>query len=266
MTFSDVYDKPDPLLVNNGTSVGVLRYLMCHYAKPIVIAEIGSLEGPGGMQTKASWMADAYAKMQNFPYVRAVTWFNDYAYHVTSQPDFRVTAGSSYDPDPYHYPGHQSALSNWTQAYKTAVAGSTFVSTLPALSSITPANTYCGPIPPPQTYVPSPALDAPAFMLARRGDTVSALVSLRDITTTVTLSVLPGGYSASFSPATVGPFASFPYTSTSRMTIVVPGGAALGNVSLTVRATGTGLSLSDSTTLMVKSNLYFVRLPLVTRP
>jgi hypothetical protein len=152
----------------------------------------------------------------------------------------------------------------WTQAYKTGIAGSTFVSMLPSLTSLTPAGLYCGPIPP---YQPSPDLDAPAFMLARRGDTVHAMVSLQDIITTVTLSVsgLPGGYSASFSPATVGPFASFPYTSTSRMTIVVPGGAALGNVSLTVRATGTGLSLSDPTMLMIRDKLYFVYLPDVTR-
>ena len=53
------------------------------------------------------------------------------------------------------------------------------------------------------------------------------------------------------------------------MTIHVPVGAALGNVPLTVRATGSGLSLSDPTTLMVKSqksDLSFVYLPFITRP
>jgi hypothetical protein len=252
-TFSDLYDSPnqaDPWQKNNGVKVGVLRYLMCHYAKPIILTEIGSVEGPGGTQTKANWIADTYSKLQDFPYVRAITWYNDFAYHNQGAADFRITAGSSYDPNPLHYPGYQSPLSNWTQAYKTAIASSAFTSTLPSLASLTPSGTYCGPIPP----VPAPALDAPAFMLARPGDTVSALVSVGDVTTTVTLSVsgLPGSFNASFNPATVGPFTSFPYTATSLMTIHVPGSAALGNVSLTVRATGSGLSLSDLTTLMVK--------------
>ena len=271
-TFSDIFDSPsqaDPWQTNDGVKVGVLRYLMCHYAKPIIMAEIGTVEGPGGTQTKANWIADTYAKMQDFPYVRAITWFNDFAYHIQGQADFRITAGSSYDSDPLHYPGYQSALFNWTQAYKTAVAGSNYISTLPSLSSLTPSSTYCGPIPP--VYTPSPALDVPSWAWTWRGGTVNMVVTLRDITTTATLSVsgLPSGYTTSFNPPTVGPFASFPYTATSLMTINVPITASVTSVPLTVRATGSGLSLSDLTTLMVKSqksDLSFAYLPCITRP
>jgi hypothetical protein len=52
------------------------------------------------------------------------------------------------------------------------------------------------------------------------------------------------------------------------MTINVPAGASVGNVPLTVRATGSGLSRSDPTTVMVKnqkSDLFFVYLPRIVR-
>ena len=265
-TFSDIYDDPsqaDPWQTNDGVKVGVVRFLMCHYAKPIVITEIGTVPGPdegtGGTRTKANWIADTYSKIQDFPYIRAITWFNDYYYHNPSDVDFRVTGGSSYDPNLEHYPGYQSALSNWTQAYKTAIASSPYTSTLPPLASLMPSRTYCGP---------APALDAPAAMLARPGDTVRATVGLQDITTTVTLSVtgLLSGYNSSFDPAATGPFAHLPDNETSLMTINVPGDALVGDTPLMVHAAGADLSLSDPTTLMVRDQLYFVYLPRISRP
>ena len=263
-TFSDLYDNPDqadPWQTNDGVKVGVLRYLMCHYAKPIIMTELGTVAGPdegtGGTRTKANWIADTYSKLQDFPYIRAITWFNDFAYHTQGQADFRITEGSSYDPDPLHYPGHQAALLNWTQAYKTAIASSPYTSTLPPLSSLAPARTYCGP---------APALDVPPALFARPGDTVRAAVGLQDITTTLTLSVnVPMSYSASFNPDTVGPFAHLPSNMIGLMTINVPSNASVGDVPLTVRAVGTDMSLSDSTTLMIRDNLHFVYLPSILR-
>jgi hypothetical protein len=256
-TFSQIFDATDPNLGNTG----VLRYLQCHYAKPIILAEWGSVEGPGGSQTKAAWIADAYARMQDFPYVRAAVWHNDYAYHNTSQPDFRITAGSSYDPDPFHS-GSQSALSNWTQAYATAISNPVFTSTLPPLSQVTPSGTYCGPIPP-----IFPGLFSPEFLLATPGSTIHASVSLNDLTTTVTLSAsgLPGGYAASFAPLTLGPHSVFPSTSTALMTISVPSSATGTDIPFTVSATGAGLVLSDTTTLKVRSKLYYAYFPFVVR-
>jgi hypothetical protein len=104
-------------------------------------------------------------------------------------------------------------------------------------------------------------------MLARPGDTVRAAVGLQDITTTVTLSVtgLLSGYLSSFDPAATGPFAHLPDNETSLMTINVPGSASVGDTPLMVHATGTGLSLSDPTILMVRDQLYYVYLPLISR-
>lgn len=260
MTFSDIYDTADPNL--GGT--GVLRYLMCHYAKPIILAEIGSVEGPGDSQTKAAWITDTYEKIQNFPYVKAITWFNDYAYHSTNGADLRITAGSSYESNILHYPGYQNSLSNWTSAYQNAIASDVFTSTFPSLAAVTPADTYCGVIPPED---PTPELEIPAARLARPGDTIQTLVTLRDITATITLTAsdLPTDSTYHFSPSTIAVATSFPSVDYATLVITVSGTTTAGDYPFTVDGDGTGIAITDSSTLKVRDTLYFTYLPLILR-
>lgn len=243
---------------------GVLRDLGCRYAKPQIIAEIGSINGTS--PTKADWILDAYQKMPNYPFLRAVVWFNNYAGGNPADADFRVTTytNSWNSGDPTNVNPLPAGTGAWTQAYQTAVSSSVFVSTLPPLVSATPVITYCGPIPPPN---PIPGLTSPGFLLARPGDPIRTGVSLQDITTTVTLGLsgLPVTYTYSFTPSTFVTFTSFPSISYTLMTINVPASAVTSNLTLTVYATGTGLSISDTTTLLIRNTLYFAYLPVVLR-
>lgn len=131
--FGTLYDK-------------VLRDLACRYPKPVIIAEMGTVEGDGNSPTKAQWIADAYARIPAYPHVRAVIWFNDYAYATRGQADFRVTTGSAdcllggcqgVQPLP---PGAGS----WTRAYADSIASPVFTSRLPSLQAAAPPQVYCG--------------------------------------------------------------------------------------------------------------------------
>lgn len=137
----------------------VLRDLACHYAKPQIIAEIASVEGDAGSPTKAQWIADAYRLAPNYPFLRAVVWFNDCAYaDCVNQPDFRVTtmtgpfAGPS-DPQTVNPLPPGSGV--WTTAYQQAIAAPIYTSTLPSPQQATPPRTYCGEAP---TFSVSPGL------------------------------------------------------------------------------------------------------------
>ena len=251
-TFSDIYDT-------------VLRDLTCTYAKPQIIAEMGTIEGTS--PTKADWIADAYQKIPNYPFLRGVVYFNNYAGQNPLGADFRVTTytGSGNPSDPTRVNPLPTNTGVWTNAYKTAIANAAFVTTLPSRMAATPSSTYCGPIPPPN---PVPSLTSPEFVLTYPGDQLHSTVIVRDITATVTLILngLPANYSYSFNPPTIGPFTTFPQTGTVQMTINVPSNASLGNFLLTVKPASPDLPISDDTLMMVKDHLYFVRLPFVTRP
>jgi len=122
-TFAEVYDT-------------VLRDFTCRYAKPQLLLEVGSVEGPGGLQTKAQWMTDMYESLTRYPFVRGVVWFNDYAYATRGQADFRITTSTADF-------GSVQPLSNWTSTYRTLVSRSTYVDTLPSVSEVTPPGTAC---------------------------------------------------------------------------------------------------------------------------
>lgn len=119
----------------------VLEDLACNYAKPQIIAEIGSVEGGGTVPTKAEWILDAYQKAENYPFLRAIVWFNDYAYASPSAADFRVTTSTAQDGSVSPLPSDTQA---WTNAYNLALSDSTYTSVLPALLDATPTSTFCG--------------------------------------------------------------------------------------------------------------------------
>lgn len=135
---------------------GTLRYLASRYAKPVIIAEVGSVQGSNDTD-KANWITDMYNRLSDYPNVRGVVWFDDFAYAQRGQPDFRITTGSADCAKYRDCEGVQalagSAGQQATNAYVTCVRKSTFTSKLPSLSQATPAQ----PLPdlPHRVYLPS---------------------------------------------------------------------------------------------------------------
>lgn len=119
----------------------VLEDLACSYAKPQIIAEIGSVEGGGSVPTKSDWIADTYQKATSYPFLRAIVWFNDYAMANPSAADFRVTTGTAQDGSVSPLPSITHA---WTNAYAQAIASASYTTQLPSLADATPASTFCG--------------------------------------------------------------------------------------------------------------------------
>ncbi len=127
---------------------GVLQDLQCRYAKPILHAEIGSTHT--GEQSKTAWMQDAYTRLQTYPLLRAVVWFNDYAYHNTSQADFRVwqntnvsyvpPVGGVFPADPLFGSPQPASI---TTDYKNQIADTSFTATFDASKLMNPPTTRC---------------------------------------------------------------------------------------------------------------------------
>ena len=126
---------------------GVLKDLTCRYAKPQILAELGSVDGGTPETAKASWVSEAYRNILTYPFVRAVVWFNDYAYGNRTQADFRVTTGSADCASGGGCSGVQplpGAGASITQAYIQAIAQPSYTSSLPTLADATPGSTLCG--------------------------------------------------------------------------------------------------------------------------
>lgn len=124
-TFEDLYHQ-------------VLVDLACRYAKPQIIAEVGTVEGE---PTKAGWIADMYDKTPNYPFLRLASYFNDFAYGSSTSADFRVTTSTAENGNVAPLP-QGSGL--WTEAYRLAIANGIYRSDLPDLASVTPPYVYCG--------------------------------------------------------------------------------------------------------------------------
>ncbi len=124
-----------------------LRDMACRYAKPVIIAEIGSVDDGSDASAKANWISHLYARLVDYPFLRGIVWFNDFAYGSRGNPDFRVTTGGQ----DCHLNGDCSgvqALSGAsgqqaTNAYINSVRQSMFSSKLPSLAQATPPYTMC---------------------------------------------------------------------------------------------------------------------------
>lgn len=252
-TFDSLFVNPLPDL-----SMGVLPYFHCNYAKPIVLTEFGTVEGPGGDRTKAAWVADAYERMLDFPYIRAAVWFNDYANSSPDYADFRITHGSS-DMDRGNAwppaPGWHQSLGAATDAYRTAINGNRFIDAVPPIADITPATTYCGSFPP--IYIP-PTISLPTTILAEEGETMSLMIQGQNIEGTYNLSVsgVSGGLNVQVNPSQISP--SNPFAT---VTIRVPQGAS--NAGFTLSGESAGLEpFSTSMNVHVVNSLHRTYLPL----
>lgn len=132
-----------------------LKDFACRYPKPQMIHEFGTVEG----QNKAGWILDAYQTMQNYPYLRAVVYYNDRDF-ANANADFRITGSTAKD-------GGVKELSNWTSAYRQAVSSSAFNSKLPSAAEANPGGVNCGtpptatPVPPTATPIPPTATPVP---------------------------------------------------------------------------------------------------------
>jgi len=145
-TFEEIYDE-------------VLRDMTCSYAKPQLLLEIGTVDGGGGTQTKATWMTDMYSSLPEYPFVRGVAWFNDFAHASRGHADFRITTSTA-DCTQYGDCSGVQPISNWTSAYASAIASPSYQSALPSLADATPVQTMCV-LGDQLTVTPSRALDLP---------------------------------------------------------------------------------------------------------
>jgi len=127
----------------------VLTDFTCRYAKPQIIAEVGSVEGDGTTHSKAEWITDLYQHAPNYPFLRSVVWFNDYAAATASQADFRVTTGSAAMMSPDSVDPLPGGTHAWTNAYTSALSAPIYTSSLPSLAAATPSMAICD-----QLYLP----------------------------------------------------------------------------------------------------------------
>jgi hypothetical protein len=216
-----------------------LKDTACRYPKPQMIAEIGTVDA-GGI-AKTDWIADAYKKMPLYPFLQAVSWFNDYAYSIPGQADFRVTKVSKHNGDVADYPPY-------TTAYKNAIANSSYISSIPSLDLLTPPGTFC----PGQDIISV----SPSFKLALVDSTSTFKVTAIGITSTVSLSLagLPDESTYGFSPSSLDkPWGSSILTITVHYT---------GEYPLNVTAIGE-VTHTTEILLYVTSQIYEVYLPIV---
>ncbi|MBP7691741.1 MAG: hypothetical protein KA764_07475 [Anaerolineales bacterium] len=237
----------------------VLTDLQCRYAKPIVHAEIGSTEQL--TQSKSGWLADAYTRMQTYPLLRAVVWFNDYAYHNLDEADLRVATTKN-----YFYNGTQAnylatplgGSGNVVSAYQTAVADASFTPTFDSSKLLNPPMTRCA----------GDAVSANGVLSARPASAVVARVGQTSVAfevgalglsadTTFTVSGCPAGATCRFSSGSGTSATQAAPWSKDTLTVQTTGSASLGTATLTI----TGGGASVAVPLTVSPQLYLLFLP-----
>lgn len=219
LTFDDIYDTPDPMLEDKG----ILEFLHCAYAKPIVIAEIGTVDGGTPERSKAAWIRNAMQEVWAYPFVKAIVWFNDYAFSVPGNADFRISQGSSEDDDPLHYPGWHRSLGQATDAWREGIAHPNVIEQVPPLADITPDETICSSLPQPQLNVPNLAFGEP-------GETLELSVTgmgLSETSYQLRIEDVPAGFNATFTPPTINQ--DNPY---SMLRITIPAGVPMNTYTL----------------------------------
>ncbi|MCL5951092.1 MAG: hypothetical protein M1132_05095 [Chloroflexi bacterium] len=143
--YNQLIGSPQPWLPFTNIFDSILKDFACRYPKPQIIHEFASVEGDGATLSKAAWIADAYQQAPNYPFLRAMIWYNDLDASNPSA-DFRITThtGSSNPPPPTIVNPLPSNSGVWTNAYKNAIASSIYTKYLPSLAQATPPGTYCG--------------------------------------------------------------------------------------------------------------------------
>jgi hypothetical protein len=214
----------------------VLRDLSCRYAKPIILSEIGTV-GDGTDTGKANWISHTYTKLAEYPFVRGIVWFNDFAYGSHSAADFRVTTGGQDCHDYGGCTGVQglpgSAGQQTTNAYITSVRQSTYTNKLPTLVQATPPYALCSA--PSQQFTLQPS-----SVFVRPGGTVNVRLEgfLYSSSTQIT-ATMPSGIAATASPSVMPP----PW-GTAIVKLTAAGNLAPGAYQGTIRAGTTSLPIT----------------------
>lgn len=240
----------------------VIPDLQCSYAKPIIHTEIGAATA-GGYPTppvnKEGWIADAYTQMRAFPLLRAVSWFNDYAFHNVNNADFRVWTNSnvSYNGNP------GTVLPSITSAFQTAVSHGAFASTFDSSRLLNPPMTRCDT----DSVSANGVLGVrPASALVARtgANSVSFQVGALGLSGDTTFAVggCPTGATCSFasSNGNASTTRSAPWSGDT-LTIVTTGSTPLSTFTLTISGGGT----STTVQITVVQELQRLYLPLVIR-
>lgn len=190
MTAEEIYGN----IYGNGALIppDIIKDLTCRYSKPILIAEVGTVGDP---TSKKSWINTALGEFKNFPFLKGVIWFNDFAYANASSADFRITG--------------DGVPEMVTASFKNAIQSQSYISVLPNLSEATPPSSYCGNG---EAFYSL----SPATVLLRPGETTQILLSsiapfdaqieVQDVPECVSLSTANSGLKAPYSsvPITVG--------------------------------------------------------------
>jgi hypothetical protein len=212
----------------------------CRYRKPQMIGQIGSANGPG---SKADWIWNTYGALKQYPNLRSIVWFNDYAYGDPGDVDFRLTITSQYGDQPGPY-------SVYTAAYKQAISDPIFLTTMPAYNQLLPDSKICF------------SADFGADMrLVIPGMTAKVPISIERAPTfhdPITFSIpdAPRGISGSFDPSSLAPGET-----TVVLELDVSPQTAPGTYQLTIEAGEGGFQQSQELTVAVASKVYRIHLP-----
>ena len=232
-TFEDIYDA-------------VLSDFACRYPKPQMIHEFGSVEAYDSMHSKAQWIGDAYLKAQNYPFLRAIVWYNDRDFTNPSA-DFRITSSTYGSGSVQALPAGSGA---WTNAYRNAVASAVYTKTLPSVTVATPPGVYCGNGEAVFTVQPSIVFVTPGESSRH---TLTGLVYSSAVNPSLTL---PPGISGSVNPGTL----PVPWgKATIHLTTTL--GTSLGTYTVTVQAGTTSLPIQ----VRVLSTVKRVYLPTILK-
>lgn len=217
-----------------------LRDTACRYPKPQLV-HTASIDGAGG--SKAAWITNTYAMLKDYPSLRSIVWFNDYAYGSQNSVDFRVTRTSLYGDGPAPYPP-------FTEAYRQAISNPFFLDTLPRYDVLKPATRVCF------------TLDAmtDAYLIIPGGVQTIRLEfeSAPGFTTPVSLSISNPPSGITYSAQPVQPGDTYAQIELRASAAVAPG---LYNIS--VRAEGDGLQQVEEISLFAAGDLHRTYLPLI---
>ena len=212
----------------------------CRYAKPLMVGPTASVEGPG---SKAQWIANLYRGATTYPNIRAVVWFNDFAYNNPSEADFRVTVASQYGAVP-------GPLAWYTSSYRNAISSPAYIDTAPSYQELKPASRVCF------------TLDvSPRALLLEWDDKVSAKVTVKqapifDTAVNISVSGGPPGIRSVVEPATVSPDATGAV-----LEIRAPEGTPTGTYTLTITGAAGGLTQSANLRVVIVEEAYRSYLP-----
>lgn len=219
-----------------------LRNTACRYDKPLMVGPTASVDGPG---SKTEWIANIYRGLSKYDNVRAIVWFNDFAYNNPAEADFRVTVTSQYGavPGPMPY---------YTAAYRSAISNPDYITEFPPYSELKPAARSCFSV-----------NTAPSAMLLEWSDQATAQVIVEqapifDTAVEISVTGAPDGIRCVANPSTIGPDTTY-----SLIDLQATDGTPPGTYLLTINAEAAGMLESSTLSLSIVKEAYRTYLPLI---